>query len=150
MDIQVASNFERYLFDRVGGDAAQLRALMEQFGREGRLRVAGCDPLFAAGVGDTAATLATIKRYHEQYDYLLDPHTAVGVHVAEQFLDPEAPMICLATAHPAKFSAAIQQATGQDLAHHPILDALADLPTRCTTLPAEVAAVRDFIAAHAQ
>jgi threonine synthase len=150
MDIQVASNFERYLFDRVGGDAAQLRALMEQFGREGRLRVAGRDPLFAAGVGDTPATLATIKKYHEQYDYLLDPHTAVGVHVAEQFLDPEAPMICLATAHPAKFSAAIQQATGQDLAHHPTLDALADLPTRCTTLPAEVAAVRDFIAAHAQ
>jgi threonine synthase len=150
MDIQVASNFERYLFDRLGGDAAKLCGLMEQFGREGQLRVEGRDPLFVAGVGTTSATLATIKKYHEQFAYLLDPHTAVGVHVAEQFLDPEAPTICLATAHPAKFGAAILQATGQDLAHHPILDALADLPTRCTTLPADVAAVHDFIAAHAQ
>jgi threonine synthase len=150
MDIQVASNFERYLFDRVGGDAVKLRALMEQFGREGKLRVAGGDELFVAGVGDTAATRATIRKYHEQHGYLLDPHTAVGVHVAEQFLDPEAPTICLATAHPAKFGQAILEATGKDLAHHPLLDALADLPTRCTTLPAEVAAVRAFIAAHAQ
>ena len=149
MDIQVASNFERYLFDRVGGDAARLRALMAQFAGEGRLRVEGHDPLFVAGVGDTAATRATIKKYYEQHGYLLDPHTAVGVHVAEQFLDPEAPTICLATAHPAKFGAAIREATGQDLAHHPILDALADLPTRCTRLPAEAAAVRDFITAHA-
>ena len=75
---------------------------------------------------------------------------AVGVHVAEQYLDPEAPTICLATAHPAKFGAAILEATGADLAHHPLLDALADLPTRCTTLPAASAAVRDFINAHAQ
>jgi threonine synthase len=149
MDIQVASNFERYLFDRVGGDAARLRALMAQFAREGKLKVEGHDPLFVAGVGDRAATRATIRKYHEQYGYLLDPHTAVGVHVAEQFLDPEAPTICLATAHPAKFGDAIREATGQNLAHHPILDALADLPTRCTRLPAEAAAVRDFITAHA-
>ena len=150
MDIQVASNFERYLFDRVGGDTAKLHALMAQFGREGKLCVEGHDPLFVAGVGNTAATLATIKKYHTECDYLLDPHTAVGVYVAEQFLDPEAPTICFATAHPAKFGDAILQATGKDLAHHPILDALADLPTRCTTLPADAAAVRDFIAAHAQ
>ena len=150
MDIQVASNFERYLFERVGGDAAKLRGLMSDFARTGKLRVAGRDPLFVAGVGNTAATRATIKRYHEQHGYLLDPHTAVGVHVAEHYLDPEAPTICLATAHPAKFGAAILEATGADLAHHPLLDALADLPTRCTTLPAEAAAVRDFINAHAQ
>ena len=149
MDIQVASNFERYLFDRVGGDATQLRALMGQFGREGRLRVVGSDPLFVAGVGDTAATCATIRNYYAAHGYLLDPHTAVGVHVAEQFLDPEAPTICLATAHPAKFSQAIREAIGEDVAHHPLLDALADLPTRCTKLPADAGAVRDFIAAHA-
>ena len=150
MDIQVARNFERYLFDRVVGDATKLRGLMERFACEGKLHVEGRDPLFVAGVGNTAATLATIRKYHTECDYLLDPHTAVGVHVAEQFLDPEAPTICLATAHPAKFGDAILQATGKDLAHHPILDALADLPTRCTTLPANAAAVRDFIAAHAQ
>ena len=154
MDIQVASNFERYLYYRVGSDAAQLRKLMKGFDAHGRLTVPldahrRVDELFAAGVGATADTLATIRRYFERHDYLLDPHTAVGVHVAEQHLDPGAPTICLATAHPAKFSAAIRQATGRDAAHHPLLDQLADLPTRCTVLPADTDAVRAFIAQHA-
>ena len=117
MDIQVASNFERYLFYRADGDARQV----------------------------AAATLATIRNYWAKHHYLLDPHSAVGVHVAEQHLDASAPMICLATAHPAKFGDAIRQATGEDLAHHPILDALATLPTRCTRLPAERAAIAAFV-----
>jgi len=155
MDIQVASNFERYLYYRVGADAAQLRKLMKGFDAHGRLSVpldehGRVDELFVAGVGSTADTLATIRRYFERHDYLLDPHTAVGVHVAEQHLDPAAPTICLATAHPAKFSAAIRQATGRDAAHHPLLDQLADLPTRCTVLPADADAVRAFIAQHTE
>lgn len=148
MDIQVASNFERYLFYRMGRDPATLREAMSTFTRAGALTVPGCDPLFRAGVGDTASTLATIRSYHEKHGYLLDPHTAVGVHVAEPHLAPDEPMICLSTAHPAKFSAAIEQATGRDLAHHPVLDALRDAPTRCARLPNDEAAVREFVAAH--
>ena len=148
MDIQVASNFERYLYYRLGGDAAALRAAMDAFGRTGALTAPGRDELFRAGVGDTANTLATIRRYHEHHGYLLDPHTAVGVHVAEPHLAADEPMICLATAHPAKFSAAIERATGRDLAHHPVLDALRDAPTRCARIPNDEQAVREFVAAH--
>jgi threonine synthase len=67
----------------------------------------------------------------------------VGVSVAEQFKKPDVPMICLATAHPAKFSDAIQRATGKDLAHHPLIDALMTLPTRLDVVPAS----KDVIAA---
>lgn len=150
MDIQVASNFERYLFYRAGGDAACVRRQMAAFQAEKRLSVtvpggAAVDPLIRAGRGDTDATLATIRRFHEEFGYLLDPHTAVGVHVGLQHCDAAAPMICLATAHPAKFGDAIRRATGQDLAHHPLLDALADLPTRVETVPADRRAIATVV-----
>jgi len=143
MDIQVASNFERYLYylaaDVSGAPAAEtLKAWMEGFKKSGSLTTGVTDhACFVAGRGDTAQTLATIKKYWEQYGYLLDPHTAVGVAVAEQFKRPDVPMICLATAHPAKFSEAIIRATGQDLAHHPILDAILQMPARMEVVPAK-------------
>lgn len=154
MDIQVASNFERYLFDKLGRDASRLRAAMNTFASTGALSVpldgsGVVDPLFIAGVGDTRSTLAVIKRYHEEHQYLLDPHTAVGVHVAEQHLHSSEPMICLATAHPAKFPKAIEDAVGRDIARHPALDALKDAETRSVTLPNDVQAVRKFIESHA-
>lgn len=153
MDIQVASNFERYLYYKVGEEPAKLTALMRDFGAKGCLSVPldaerRVDDLFLAGVGTTADTLATIRKYHELYHYLLDPHTAVGVHVAEQHLKAGEPTVCLATAHPAKFSKAIREATGMDLAHHECLDKLADAETRLTVLPADEAAVRKFIEEH--
>jgi len=149
MDIQVASNFERYLYDLAHGDAGQLCAWMDTFKRTGRLSIPGAqDPksIFRAGRADTAETLATIRDFWTQYHYLLDPHTAVGVHVGMKHLDRSTPMICLATAHPAKFGDAIRQATGSDLAHHPILDALTNLPTRMTRLPAQSKAVAEVVA----
>ncbi|MFZ4397082.1 MAG: threonine synthase [Kiritimatiellia bacterium] len=146
MDIQVASNFERYLYYRAGGNARQVAAWMTSFAQSGKLELPAGDEWIVAGRGDTPATLATIRNYWTQHHYLLDPHSAVGVYVGEQHLDAAAPMICLATAHPAKFGEAICQATGKDLAHHPILDALATLPTRCTPLPADRAALASFVA----
>lgn len=153
MDIQVASNFERYLYYKVGGDAGKLAALMKRFASTGSLSVpAGAsgkvDEVFVAGVGDTKSTLATIRKYYEQYKYLMDPHTAVGVSVAEHALSKTDPTICLATAHPAKFSKAIRDATGKDVAHHEFLDRLADAPTRCEVLPADEKVVKDFIKQH--
>ena len=103
------------------------------------------DPL-CAGRANISETLATIKTYWEKHNYLLDPHTAVGVHVAQENLSPDFPMICLATAHPAKFGDAVTRATGDpNLARHPILDALSGLPTRCEILPPETFIVRDFV-----
>jgi threonine synthase len=152
MDIQVASNFERYLFYKVGQNAAELTALMSDFSQSGELCVplngsGVVDDLFVAGRGDTASTLETIKRYHDQYGYVLDPHTAVGVFVAENHLVPESPTICLATAHPAKFTQAIISAIGEAV-HHPALDALADAETRCDSIANEVAAVKRYLVGH--
>jgi threonine synthase len=156
MDIQVASNFERYLYYRVGQDAAKLRELMAGFAKNKSLTVPGSDALFTAGEANTAQTLAMIKKCYEQEGYILDPHTAVGVAVAEQLLgracSPSAlrtagtavPTICLATAHPAKFTEAIEQAIGV-AAHHPTLDKLANVETRCDTIANDEAAVRDYL-----
>lgn len=104
------------------------------------------DRWIRAGRADTAATLATIREFHERHGYLLDPHSAVGVAVALRQLDPEVPMVCLATAHPAKFPDAIAQAIGSaELATAPAIEALKGLPTRKTTLPNDPAAVAAFI-----
>jgi len=74
---------------------------------------------------------------------------AVGIAVGERLRKRGEPLICLATAHPAKFSKAILDATGSDLAHHELLDRLADAPTRCKSLPASEQAIRDFIVQNA-
>jgi threonine synthase len=158
MDIQVASNFERYLYYRVGQNSAKLRELMDSFAKNKTLAVEGSDDLFAAGEAGTAQTLAMIKKCYEKESYILDPHTAVGVAVAEQLLgracSPSAPRtagtavptICLATAHPAKFTDAIEQAIGV-AAHHPTLDKLAAAETRCDTIANDESAVREYLIA---
>lgn len=150
MDIQISSNFERYLYYHVGRDAGQLRSLMEQFGATGSLNVkmdstGRVDPVFAADRCTIGEMLSGIRKYFEKHQYILDPHTAVGVTVAERFRTNGVPLICLATAHPAKFPDAIQQATGKDVARHPDIDALRDLPTRCKVLPNDKEAVRKYI-----
>ena len=146
MDIQVASNFERYLYYLAGEDAAVLKGWMAGFKATGSLTTPGVrHACIAAGRGDTGMTLATIREYWTRYHYLLDPHSAVGVAVGSQHLDASAPMICLATAHPAKFGDAILRATGQDLAHHPILDALLGLPTRMDVVPADADTVASIV-----
>lgn len=152
MDIQVASNFERYLYFKLDGDSARLSTRMKEFAKTGRLQIPGSpvDSLFRAGAGDTATTLATIRRAWKDHRYLLDPHTAVGVAVGEAHREAEVPMICLATAHPAKFPQAILDATGEDLAHHPALDALANAPTRCDVLPNDEQAIRRYVAERAR
>lgn len=150
MDIQVSSNFERYLYHRVGDDPRRLRTLMEVFAETGALKIELAEGEVVASemVSKSASneeTLETIGKYYRDYGYILDPHTAVGVHVAEDFgLDGE-PLICVSTAHPAKFPEAIHKATGKDVARHPDIDALADLPTRCEILDNDSQVVRAFI-----
>jgi len=150
MDIQVSSNFERYLYHRVGEDPARLTTLMQNFADNGSLCVAldrdgVVDPQLAAGSAGEQDVLATITDTWRDHKYLLDPHTAVGVHVARRLRRDGETVVCLATAHPAKFPAAIEQAVGENLAHHDRLDALANLPTRCADLPNDPQAVRMFI-----
>ena len=153
MDIQIASNFERWLFLHAHRDASTLNSWMKTFAQTKTLAVPPhegsreLDPFIRAGRAGTEKTLATIRQFHAAYGYLLDPHTAVGVAVAENNLDPSVPMICLATAHPAKFADAIGQATGHpELATAPQIDALRGLPTRKTKLPNDSQAIAHFIA----
>ncbi|MDP6546078.1 MAG: threonine synthase [Phycisphaerae bacterium] len=148
MDIQVASNFERYLYHKVAGDPGRLRSLMEQFAQTDRLEIE-CDSPgsvdFAIEAGSASADdiLEAIRDCYESNEYLIDPHTACGYSVVGS--GASEPTLCISTAHPAKFPQAIEQATGRDLAHHPAIDALADLPTRCDAIANDPKAVADFI-----
>jgi len=161
MDIQIASNFERYIYYRVGEDGEKVCRLMEQFSRTGKfaMRDMGLrapDPLFAAGSANTAQTLSAIRRCYRANNYVLDPHAAVGVHVARGYLSKNEPMICLATAHPAKFEKAVQSALGRGLVRrggplaHPALEALKNKKMRRFILPADEAKIRSFIASRIQ
>jgi len=145
MDIQVASNFERYLYCRAGHDSVALGQQMAAFSQSGRIRVSGRDAAFAAGKGTVEDTLRVIRTYYRQHGYLVDPHTAVGIAVGGRFLSDQEPTLCLATAHPAKFGGTIAEALGEDVARHPAIDGIMELPTRCKILPAEQAAVQDFM-----
>ena len=158
MDIQVASNFERYLYHRIGRDPAALGELMSQFDRTGSLSVppgadGRVDPAFEAGAATRDEIIAAIGQCYTDNDYVIDPHTACGMTVAHALTPVTAggtseqgePTLCIATAHPAKFPDAIAEATGADIARHPHIDHLADLPTRCDTLPNDADAVRQYI-----
>jgi threonine synthase len=137
----------------MGEDGKALSAAMAEFAERRSLSepVAAGQPVdeaFVAGVGDSQTTLETIRRYHRDHHYLLDPHTAVGVHVAEPLVRDGEPMICLATAHPAKFGDAIRDAIGEP-AHHPVLDGLDHAPTRCHNVARDRQEICRYIAEHA-
>ena len=145
MDIQVSSNHERLLFELLGRDGAATAELM------GRFRALGSvegprDPVFAAASLDDDATLAVIAGLHRRTGYLADPHTAVGIGAAEaRRRRPDLPMVCLATAHPAKFPDAVERATGTRPALPDGLAGLFERPERYDVLPADVAAVRRYV-----
>jgi threonine synthase len=152
MDIQVASNFERFLFLHMNRDSDALRAFMESFASSDEARLTGGAPLddrIVATSVDTDTTLATIAETYRDTGYIIDPHTAVGVAAARQF-ESDGPVLCLATAHPAKFPESVDQAIGKPVARHPALEALKGATSRKTSLPADVEAVRDFVEQHAR
>ena len=118
MDIQVSSNFERLIFEASGRDSGRVNALMADFAETGGFalgdaELAAMRAAFSACRVDEAETAATIAQVHRETGYLADPHTAVGLAAAmKQAGDSSAPMIVLATAHPAKFPDAIEKAAG--------------------------------------
>jgi threonine synthase len=148
MDIQVSSNFERALFDAYGRDGRAIAALMGEMGTGGfKISQGALESLrgtFASGRCDEAETLATIKRTLAATGELLCPHSAVGVHVAEQHLSAT-PMITLATAHPAKFPDAVERATGIRPALPPHMADLFDKPERMTPVPNDLKALQALI-----
>jgi len=151
MDIQVSSNFERLLFDLCDRDGDRVRELMATFAEEKTFQVSGdalgqARELITAHRVDEAETLGVMAGCLEKTGEMVDPHTAVGLAAVDALeARPEAPVITLATAHPAKFPDAVEQATGirPVLPRH--LQDLMAKPERLTVLPNDLIAVQAHI-----
>jgi threonine synthase len=153
MDIQVSSNFERLLFEATGRDAAAVRAMMASLAQSGRFSLSSemlsrLRALFNADRADEEETAATIRTTLRETSRLIDPHTAVGLAVAEkETRDPAVPMIVLGTAHPAKFPEAVEAACGLRPGLPDWLSDLPERPERATAMPVDQAAIEKFILA---
>lgn len=157
MDISKASNFERFVFDLLGRDAAKSRALFEgELGRSGRFDLSA-DPVFAqaaerfgfrSGRSTHADRLATIRDTDKRFAVLIDTHTADGLKVAREHLSPGVPMVVLETALPIKFAETIVEALGHEPDRPARFVGIEALPKRVTKLPADAQAVKAYIAEH--
>ncbi len=152
MDIQISSNFERYLFDLLDRDAPRLKTLMETFKADGDIAVsddhlATARAMFAAARADDALTLDLIKEVYEKTGYILDPHTAVGMAGAKSLAedDQDGAIVLLATAHPAKFPDAVEQAIGIRPALPDHLSDLFDREEVMSEQPNDIARVQDYV-----
>ncbi len=155
MDIQISSNFERLLFEAHGRDAAAIRTLMEGLKQSGAFAI-GDKALkairkeFRAGRATQKQVAKTIAETLEKTGYLLDPHTATGVFVAAKNARPASPMVTLATAHPAKFPAAVKSASGIDPALPSWLADMMQREERFEILDPELDTVEAFIGRYSR
>ena len=154
MDIQVSSNFERFLFDLYGRDGAAVSDLMAKLDSDGGFAVNMSllnEGIFSAGSSSEDDTLQTIQQTLQNCVKLVDPHTAVGLRVgADCRKRTTAPLVTLSTAHPAKFPDAVKKATG---VHPELPDHLSDLFTReerLVHLPNDLGTVKSFIRERAR
>jgi threonine synthase len=150
MDICVSSNFERYLHFLAGNDSAKLAEWMETFETTKKLSVSGdllqkAQSDFSSARADTSMTLDVIREYNEKYNYLLCPHSAVGVSAIQQSGDVNGAMVCLATAHEGKFPAAVKKAVDPLPTPPKELACLLDLPTRVSECANDLQSVQDFV-----
>jgi threonine synthase len=152
MDIQVSSNFERLIFEAAGRDGASVKRLMQGLSQSGAFTLPAeaherIRAEFAAGAASEKETAATIAAMLKEAQYLADPHTAVGVHVADSHRGAE-PMVTLATAHPAKFPDAVEAACGVRPALPAWCADLMEREERFEVLANDLAAVENFISAR--
>jgi threonine synthase len=155
MDISKASNFERFVFDLLGRDGAKVRYLFaEELAAKGKFDLSGdiekarTQYGFVSGKSTHADRLATIKDTYQRFGTMIDTHTADGLKVAREQLQPGIPMIVLETALPIKFAATIVEALGREPDRPAKFAGIEDLPKRVVELPADAAEVKQFIAAH--
>jgi threonine synthase len=145
MDIQVASNFERFLYYSLGADGARVSAVMRELAAKGRYRFPDFDrDTFSSSSCTDEEIRRVIGRVHRDFGYIADPHTAC----AFKGVDRARPCVVLATAHPAKFPEAIRAAIGVEPTH-PSLEALKGLPVRRHKIVADAGAIRAFIESRA-
>ena len=157
MDISKASNFERFVFDLLERDAAKIKAFFgEGLSRQGSFDLSG-DPRFAhatttygfdSGRSTHADRLKTIQQVFATYGVMIDTHTADGVKVAREHLNPQVPMIVLETALPIKFAATIVEALGRQPERPPQFEGIEALPKRVQVMKADVDLVKAYIQHH--
>ena len=157
MDISKASNFERFVFDLLGRDAARTRDLFgPQLSTQGHFDLSK-DPRFAdartrygfvSGKSTHANRLKTIQDVYQTHGQMIDTHTADGVKVAREHLQAGVPMVVLETALPIKFAATIVEALGKEPSRPAKFEGIEALPRRVHLMPADVSQVKDYIARH--
>jgi threonine synthase len=157
MDISKASNFERFVFDLLDRDAQRTRDLFgPQLASHGHFDL-HADPHFAnastrygfvSGKSTHANRLDTIREVHRHHGQMIDTHTADGVKVAREHLQPGVPMVVLETALPIKFASTIVEALGQEPSRPAKFDGIEALPRRVQVMPVDVQRVKDYIAHH--
>ncbi|HEY5993982.1 MAG TPA: threonine synthase [Gallionellaceae bacterium] len=155
MDISKASNFERFMYDLVGRDAAKVREFWSKVDKGGAFDIRNTpywEALpkfeFASGKSTHQDRLKTIRELWEEYGVMVDPHTADGVKVGLEQRRPSLPLVCLETALPAKFAETIQEALGRDPERPARLAGIEKLPQRCEIMTADVEKLKAFISVN--
>nr|KUY55766.1 threonine synthase [Burkholderia oklahomensis EO147] len=155
MDISKASNFERFVFDLLGRDPARVVQLFRDVEEKGGFDLAASGDFarvaefgFVSGRSTHEDRIATIRDVFERYRTTIDTHTADGLKVAREHLQPGVPMIVLETAQPIKFGETIREALGQEPSRPAAFDGLEALPQRFEVVDASAQHVKDFIVAH--
>ncbi|WP_310628752.1 threonine synthase [Limnohabitans sp.] len=157
MDISKASNFERFVFDLLGRDAALTKDLFgAQISKNGKFDLSGNPHFaeaatrygFASGKSTHANRLATIQDVYKRFGQMIDTHTADGVKVAREHTKTSVPMIVLETALPIKFAATIVEALGQEPNRPAKFEGIEALPKRVHVMKADVAQIKAYIAKH--
>jgi threonine synthase len=156
MDISKASNFERFVFDLVDRDPARVSALYADVDRQGQFDLSGTPEFasmaqygFASGSSTHAGRIETIRAFWKDYGVMVDTHTADGLTVARAHRQPGTTMICLETALPAKFAAAIREALGREPERPAAYEGIESRVQRYSLMPADVSMLKRYVAARA-
>jgi threonine synthase len=157
MDISKASNFERYVFDLVGGDGVRVRELWRRLEQDGEFDLSHSafwrqvpQTGFVSGQSSHADRIRTIQMVHSRFGVVIDPHTADGVKVGLEHREPLVPLICLETALPAKFADTIRAALGREPERPAELAGLEKLPQRFKVIQNDVGALKRYIESAAR
>ena len=154
MDISKASNFERFVFDLLGRDGAQTKALFhDQLNAKGYFDLSSNQAFqsaattygFLSGKSTHANRLATLQNVYAEFNDIIDTHTADGVKVAREHRVSGVPMIVLETALPIKFAETIQEALGRLPPRPPQFEGIEALPKRVKLMPPDVEQIKAYI-----
>ena len=158
MDISKASNFERFIYDLLDGDTDRVRALFLKVETQGGFDLSGkpdsdgdefrrvADFGFSSGKSVHSDRLFTIRDVYARYGLMIDTHTADGVKVAREHLEPGVPMIVLETALPVKFNETLREALGRDAERPAGFEDIESLPQRFDVMEVDVGAIKAYIA----